>query len=156
MVLHVPCRLRCKDYAFVTPSASGPYNSCNMTIDVPLDTINPTCPVQRLTIHLTSLSLPSPHTCTIRCRTTSTTGVPKASPTAAHAHALITLCPAAAEAVSVRVVRAPRAARALEAGTWRRVPRPWLVIVRGRQPSAGRRMRSSEGSIQVDESSRRE
>ena len=36
--------------------------------------------------------------------------------------------------------RPSRAVRALEAGAWRRrVPRPWLVLVRGRPPSAGRR-----------------
>eukprot|EP00964_Phaeocystis_antarctica_P011754 scaffold6488_cov30-Phaeocystis_antarctica.AAC.1 len=53
-----------------------------------------------------------------------------------------TLCPLH-QAVSVRVMRAPREVRALEAGAWRRVPcggacRVVAVIVRGRQPSAGR------------------
>jgi hypothetical protein len=135
-----------------------------MTIDVPLsDTMNPTCPVCNVspyTSALTSLSLPSPHTCTIvhtvpyHKHNGRPNGVFHRSARARTHHSLVPA--AAAEAVSVRVVRAPRAARALEAGAWRRVPRPWLVIVRGRQPSAGRRMRSSEGSIEVDESSRRE
>ena len=92
-------------------------------------------PSQSCTIHLTS-DLPPPskpphlhHTVPYH------NGRPNGVPSRRHAHTHST----PRGGVGPSRARPSRAVRALEAGAWRHVPRPWLVIVRGRQPSAGRR-----------------
>ena len=94
-------------YGTPAPCPSG-YDIARPSLPHPLPTLAHAC-----TIPPTPLQ--PPHTCTIRYHN----GVPTASHRGPRVRTLYPLH----QAVSVRVIRAPREVRALEAGAWRRVPR---------------------------------